>query len=137
MGRIMGIDFGGKRTGLAVTDPLQIVATALETVPTDQLIGYLKSYCQKEEVEAFVIGYPLRLDGSDTHASPLVRDFTEKLKKEFPDKEIHFVDEAYTSKMALHSLIQSGVKKKDRRQKGSLDKVAATLILQEFMEERG
>ena len=133
----MGIDFGGKRTGLAVTDPLQIVATALETVPTDQLIGYLKSYCQKEEVEAFVIGYPLRLDGSDTHASPLVRDFTEKLKKEFPDKEIHFVDEAYTSKMALHSLIQSGVKKKDRRQKGSLDKVAATLILQEFMEERG
>lgn len=137
MGRIMGIDFGGKRTGLAVTDPLQIVATALETVPTDQLIGYLKSYCQKEEVEAFVIGYPLSLDGSDTHASPLVRDFTEKLKKEFPDKEIHFVDEAYTSKMALHSLIQSGVKKKDRRQKGSLDKVAATLILQEFMEERG
>ncbi|WP_304235156.1 Holliday junction resolvase RuvX [Jiulongibacter sediminis] len=137
MARIMGIDYGGKRTGLAVTDPLQIIATALETVPTAQLMDYLKKYCQKEEVEAFVIGHPLSLDGSDTHASPLVRDFTEKLKKEFPDKEIHFVDEAYTSKMAMRSLIDSGVKKKDRRQKGSLDKIAATIILQEFMEERG
>ncbi len=136
MARILAIDYGAKRSGLAVTDPLQIIATALETVPTTHLLEYLKSYCQKEEVEAFVLGHPLSLDGSDTHASPLVATFAKELKVLFPGKEIHFVDEAYTSKLAMRSLIASGVKKKDRREKGALDKVAATIILQDFMESR-
>lgn len=136
MARILAIDFGAKRTGLAVTDPLQIIATALETVETQGLIDYLKTYCLKEEVEAFVLGHPLSLDGSETHASPLVAGFAKKLQETFPEKKIHFVDEAYTSKLAMRSLIASGVKKKDRRQKGALDKVAATIILQDFMESR-
>ncbi len=136
MARILGIDYGGKRTGLAVTDPLQIIASALDTVPTVDLLDYLKSYCSKEEVTDFVIGQPLSLDGSDTDATPLVKAFVESLKKAFPDKNIHFVDESYTSKLAMRSLIESGVKKKDRRKKGSLDKIAATIILQDFMNER-
>ncbi|MGR3811396.1 Holliday junction resolvase RuvX [Jiulongibacter sp. NS-SX5] len=136
MARIMGIDFGAKRTGIAVTDPLQIIATALETVETKQIFDFLKEYCAREDVEAFVIGHPLNLDGSETHSSPLVKEFSEKLGQIYPDKKIHFVDEAYTSKMAMRSLINSGVKKKDRRKKGSLDKVAATIILQEFMEQQ-
>lgn len=136
MARILGIDYGGKRTGLAVTDPLQIIASALDTVPTVDLLDYLKSYCLKEEVTDFVIGQPLSLDGSDTDATPLVKAFVESLKKAFPDKNIHFVDESYTSKLAMRSLIESGVKKKDRRKKGSLDKIAATIILQDFMNER-
>ncbi len=136
MARILGIDYGGKRTGLAVTDPLQIIASALDTVPTVDLLDYLKSYCSKEEVTDFVIGQPLSLDGSDTDATPLVKAFVESLKMAFPDKNIHFVDESYTSKLAMRSLIESGVKKKDRRKKGSLDKIAATIILQDFMNER-
>ena len=136
MARIVAIDYGAKRTGLAVTDPLQIIATALETVSTDKLADYLKNYCLKEEVEAFVLGHPLSLDGSETHASPLVAGFAQKLRELFPDKPVHFVDEAYTSKLAMRSLIASGVKKKERREKGALDKVAATLILQDFMETR-
>ncbi|MCR9062494.1 MAG: Holliday junction resolvase RuvX [Cytophagales bacterium] len=136
MARILGIDYGGKRTGLAVTDPLQIIASALDTVPTIDLLDYLKSYCSKEEVTDFVIGQPLSLDGSDTDATPLVKAFVESLKMAFPDKNIHFVDESYTSKVAMRSLIESGVKKKDRRKKGSLDKIAATIILQDFMNER-
>ncbi len=136
MARILGIDYGGKRTGLAVTDPLQIIASALDTVPTVDLLDYLKSYCSKEEVTDFVIGQPLSLDGSDTDATPLVKAFVESLTMAFPDKNIHFVDESYTSKLAMRSLIESGVKKKDRRKKGSLDKIAATIILQDFMNER-
>ncbi|UBM57613.1 Holliday junction resolvase RuvX [Marinilongibacter aquaticus] len=136
MARIMAIDYGGKRTGLAVTDPLQIIASALETVETKNLLDYLKNYCEKEDVEAFVLGKPLSLDGSETHASPLVHSFAEELKKKFPGKPIHYVDERYTSKMAVQSMIASGVKKKDRRKKGNIDKVAATIILQEFMDEQ-
>lgn len=132
----MAIDYGGKRTGLAVTDPLQIIASALETVETKNLLDYLKNYCEKEDVEAFVLGKPLSLDGSETHASPLVHSFAEELKKKFPGKPIHYVDERYTSKMAVQSMIASGVKKKDRRKKGNIDKVAATIILQEFMDEQ-
>lgn len=136
MARIMGIDYGGKRTGLAVTDPLQIIASALATVDTKNLPAYLKEYCTKEDVEAFVLGKPLNLDGSETDASPLVQAFVKELETLFPNKPIYFVDERYTSKMAVQSMIASGVKKKDRRIKGNIDKVAATIILQEYMDER-
>lgn len=136
MGRILAIDYGGKRTGLAVTDPLQIIATALETVPSSELITYLKKYVSSEQVEAFVIGDPKNLDGSDTNASSLVKNFLVKLKAEFPQIPVHLIDERFTSKMAVQSMIASGTSKKDRRVKGNIDKISATIILQDFMSRQ-
>lgn len=133
MPRILAIDYGLKRTGLAVTDPLQIIATALTTVESPKLIQFLKDYFKKEEVELIVIGEPKNWDESDTHATPLVKKLVEKLKKEFPHMPLKLVDERYTSKMASNAIIEMGIKKKDRRDKSLVDKVAATIILQEYM----
>jgi putative holliday junction resolvase len=133
MPRILAIDYGLKRTGLAVTDPLQIIATALTTVESPKLIQFLKDYFKKEEVELIVIGEPKNWDESDTHATPLVKKLVEKLKKEFPNMPLKLVDERYTSKMAGDAIIEMGIKKKDRRDKSLVDKVAATIILQEYM----
>ncbi len=137
MARILAIDYGGKRTGLAVTDPLQIIASALDTVASETLLEYLKNYLKNEEVEEFVVGYPTREDNEDTHATPLVREFVEKLKKEFPTIPVYLEDERFTSKMAVQAMIDSGVKKKQRRQKENIDKLSATLILQSYMESKG
>lgn len=134
--RILAIDYGTKRTGLAVTDPLRIIASALETVPTHQLLDYLKKYVEREPVEAFVLGLPTRLDGSDTDNTPHVRAFAKKLEAAFPAIPVHWHDERFTSAMALQAMIAGGTKKKDRRQKGNIDKVSATIILQSFMESR-
>jgi len=136
MPRIVAIDYGAKRTGLAVTDPLQIIATALETVRTHDLLEFLKKYSQSEPVEAFVIGMPRRLDNSDSENAPRVQAFVKLLKKTFPDIPIHTHDERFTSSMALQSMIASGTKKSDRREKGNIDKISATIILQSFMESR-
>jgi len=136
MPRIVAIDYGAKRTGLAVTDPLQIIATALETVRTHDLLEFLKKYSQSESVEAFVIGMPRRLDNSDSENAPRVQAFVKLLKKTFPDIPIHTHDERFTSSMALQSMIASGTKKSDRREKGNIDKISATIILQSFMESR-
>lgn len=136
MGRIVAIDYGGKRTGLAVTDPLQIIATALETVPSSEVLAYLKKYAIAEEVDAFVIGDPKNLDGSATDATSLVKTFILKLENAFPDKKVHLIDERFTSKMAVQSMIASGTKKKDRRVKGNIDKISATIILQDFMSRQ-
>lgn len=133
MPRILAIDYGLKRTGLAVTDPLKIIATALTTVESPKLIQFLKDYFQKEEVELIVIGEPKNWDESDTHATPLVKKLVEKLKKEFPKMPLKLVDERYTSKMASNAILEMGIKKKDRRDKSLVDKVAATIILQEYM----
>lgn len=133
MPRILAIDYGLKRTGLAVTDPLKIIATALTTVESPKLIQFLKDYFKKEAVELIVIGEPKNWDESDTHATPLVRKLVEKLKKEFPNMPLKLVDERYTSKMASNAIIEMGIKKKDRRDKSLVDKVAATIILQEYM----
>lgn len=133
MPRILAIDYGLKRTGLAVTDPLKIIATALTTVESPKLIQFLKDYFKKEEVELIVIGEPKNWDESDTHATPLVKKLVEKLKKEFPNMPLKLVDERYTSKMASNAIIEMGIKKKDRRDKSLVDKVAATIILQEYM----
>ncbi|MCL4141171.1 UNVERIFIED_CONTAM: hypothetical protein GTU68_040465, partial [Idotea baltica] len=121
-----------KRTGLAVTDPLQIIATALETVPSTQVLAYLKKYTAAEDVDAFVIGDPKNLDGSETDATALVKNFVLSLEKTFPEKQVHLIDERFTSKMAVQSMIASGTKKKDRRVKGNIDKISATIILQDF-----
>lgn len=134
MARIIAVDYGGKRTGLAVTDPLKIIATALTTVDTPQLIDFLKKYCQTEEVESFVVGQPFRLDGRPSDIEKEILKFIEKLKEALPDKPVFRLDETYTSKIGMQSLIDSGVKKKDRRDKRLLDSVSATLILQDFLQ---
>ncbi len=136
MPRIVAIDYGAKRTGLAVTDPLQIIATALETVRTFLLIDFLKKYTETEPVEAFVVGMPKRLDSTDTNNTPLVKGFIKQLQKAFPDVPIHQHDERFTTSMALQAMIASGTKKSDRRQKGAIDQVSATIILQSYMSQQ-
>ena len=133
MGRIMAIDYGKKRTGLAVTDPLRIIATPLDTVSTNELISYLGSYMKKETVDEFVVGMPKTLKNEDSEIAPLVRAFVEELKKVYPEKKIHLADERFTSRMAMQAMIEGGMKKKDRQIKGNVDKISATIILQSFM----
>ncbi|WP_266363115.1 Holliday junction resolvase RuvX [Tellurirhabdus rosea] len=132
--RLLAIDYGTKRTGLAVTDPLKIIATALETVPTHQLLDYLKKYTATEPVEAFIVGLPKRLDGTDTDNTPHVRGFVKRLQAAFPETPIHWHDERFTSSMALQAMIAAGSTKKDRRDKGNIDKVSAAIILQSYMQ---
>ena len=136
MARILALDYGGKRTGIATTDPLQIIATPLTTVETENLLSFLKDYCSREEVEAVVIGKPTRHDGSDSAIEKYILEFIEKLKQAFPTLPINRINEMYTSKDAMQTLIASGVKKKKRRDKKLLDSTAATLILQEFLQHR-
>jgi putative Holliday junction resolvase len=132
--RILAIDYGAKRTGLAVTDPSKIIASALETVPTDKLLDYLKKYTQTEVVEAFVVGMPKNLDGTTTDGTAYVERFVVELKNIFPEIPIHLHDERFTSKMAVQTMIAGGMKKKDRQVKGNIDKISAVIILQSFME---
>lgn len=132
MGRILAIDYGGKRTGLAVTDPLKIIATPLDTVETKKLLLYLKDYFAKEEVEEVIIGLPKRLNNTDTHGTALVEKFLPLYRKNF-NIPISTIDERFTSKMAAASMIESGVKKKDRQKKENLDKLSATIILQGYL----
>lgn len=134
MARIICIDYGGKRTGIAVTDPLQIIATGLTTVDSKDLISFLKKYFQQEQVELIVIGEPKNLDDSDTHATPLVKKAITELQKEFPQVPIKTVDERFTSKLAKQAMIDMGMKKKDRRNKRTVDEIAATMMLQEYMK---
>ena len=134
MGRILAIDYGKKRTGLAVTDPLRIIATALETVSTTELLAYLKMYTQKETVDEFVIGMPKTLRNEDSETAPLVRKFIEDLKTNFPNKRVSEVDERFTSSIAKRTMIDVGMKKKDRQEKGNVDKISAVIILQSFLD---
>ncbi|MCS5491974.1 Holliday junction resolvase RuvX [Algoriphagus limi] len=137
MARILAIDLGTKRTGLAVTDPMQIVANPLETIPTEDLLDFLKKYFEKENVEDVVLGLPKNLQGESTQMTENVYQLREKLAGLFPAKKIHLVDERFTSKMAMQSMISMGSKKKDRREKsGNLDKISATIILQSFLTQR-
>ena len=133
MARIVCIDYGGKRTGIAVTDPLQIIATGLITIESRQLISFLKKYFAAEQIEKIVIGMPKNWDETDTHGTPLVKAAIKKLQKEFPGMPIIEVDERYTSKMAKAAMLEMGMKKSDRRIKGNVDIIAATIMLQEFM----
>ena len=136
MARIMAIDYGLKRTGLAVTDPLQIIATGLMTIESSQLIPFLKDYFKKEPVELLLIGEPKNWDDSDTHATPLVRQVMVRLQREFPSIPLKAVDERYTSKMASRAMIDMGLKKKQRRNKALVDEIAATILLQEYLEKK-
>src|SRR5664279_4884061 len=134
MARILCIDYGLRRTGIAVTDPLQIISTGLTTVDTPDLFPFLKKYFLQETVELIIIGQPKNLDNSDTHATPLVEAAIIKLRKEFPQIPIKTVDERYTSKMAKRAMLEMGMKKKDRRNKRNVDEIAATIMLQEYMQ---
>jgi putative Holliday junction resolvase len=135
MPRILAIDYGLKRTGLAVTDPFQIIATGLTTVESPKLIQFLKEYIKKEPVELILIGEPKNWDDSDTHATPLVRQIMVRLRKEFPTIPLKTVDERNSSKMASRAMIDMGMKKKQRRNKAMVDEIAATILLQEYMEK--
>jgi putative holliday junction resolvase len=135
MGRILAIDFGLKRTGLASTDPLQLIASPLETVLTKDLMAWLKAYFSKEEVDAVVIGKAVDLMGRETNSTDGIAKFAAELQQAFPGLKVHWQDERYTSKMAQRALIDGGMKKKDRRVKGNVDKVSAAIILQSFMEK--
>jgi putative Holliday junction resolvase len=135
--RILSIDYGLKRTGIAVTDPLQIIATGLTTVESKQLIPFLKDYFSKETVELIIIGEPKNMDDSDTHATPLVEKCIKELQKIFPNIPIKKVDERFTSKMASQAMIDMGLKKKQRRNKALVDEIAATILLQEYLRAQG
>ena len=133
MARIISIDYGLKRTGIAVTDPYQIIATGLTTVHSKELIPFLKDYFEKEPVELIIIGEPKNWDDSDTHATPLVEKCIKDLQKNFPAIPIKKVDERYTSKMAKDAMLEMGMKKKERRNKALVDEIAATIMLQEYL----
>jgi len=133
MARIMAIDYGLKRTGIAVTDPLQIIATGLTTIDSKQLIPFLKNYFQQEQVEKIIIGLPKNWDDTDTHGTAPALAAIKNLRKEFPAIPVEDVDERYTSKMAKNAMLEMGMKKKDRRDKRIVDEIAATIILQEYM----
>lgn len=133
MARIIAIDYGKKRTGIAVSDPLQIIATALDTVDSGELIGYLKKYMATEQVEKVLVGYPLNLDNSPTDATPLVDKFIIKFGNVFPSMPVEKIDERMTSKLASREIAGMGLKKKDRESKALIDAVAATMMLQEYL----
>jgi len=135
MSRIMAIDYGLKRTGIAVSDPLQIIAGGLTTIESSKLFEFLDDYLKKEKVSLIIIGMPRNLDDSDTHATKAVGLLIEKLKEKFPSVPVKPVDERFTSKMASRAMVEMGLKKKKRQDKGTVDKIAATIMLQDFMRE--
>ena len=137
MGRVLAIDHGRKRTGLAVTDPLRIIASALDTVPTAEVIAYLKAYLAREEVDGFVVGLPMGLDGRPTDATAGVEAFLKQLRKAFPGKWIETVDERFTSSLAKQAVLQSGIGRKARRDKAQLDRISATIMLQDWLTRKG
>ncbi|WP_373521979.1 Holliday junction resolvase RuvX [Aquiflexum sp.] len=136
MSRILAIDLGTKRTGIAVTDTLKMLANPLETVETSKLVDFLNAYFAREAVDTIVLGYPKKLDGTPNEMTPRVLSLQNRLKKIYPDKKLVLIDERYTSKMAMQSMIAMGSKKKDRKEKaGNLDKVSAAIILQSYLEQ--
>jgi putative holliday junction resolvase len=136
LGRILAIDYGRKRTGIAVTDPLQIIANSLTTVPSAELISFLQKYVLSEKVDAFVVGYPRQMNNTPSEAVIYIDPFIDLLKKTFPDKQVFLMDERFTSKMAVQTMIAGGVKKKDRQNKALVDAISATIILQSYLEYR-
>jgi putative holliday junction resolvase len=137
MPKIIAVDYGLKRCGIAETDPSQIIASGLTTVDTKEIFKFLTDYFQKNKAEEIVLGEPKRMDTSDTHNSQPVRDFKKKLEELFPDKKVHLVDERFTSKMAFQTMIDGGLSKKQRQNKALVDQISATIILQSFLQGRG
>jgi len=136
MGRMIGIDYGRKRIGLAVTDPLGIFASPLETVGIQEFYRFIADYLVKEEVDGFVIGYPVRMNNQPSESVKYIDPFIRKLKKIYPDKLFHMIDERFTSQIALRSMIDGGLKKQARKDKSIVDKVSAAIILQSYLDKR-
>ena len=134
MGRIMSLDIGSKRTGVAVTDPLKIIANGLETVPAGQIINYLKDYFKKEIVELVVIGYPKQMNNTGSEAVFHVNEFIRSFEKNFPEMKFQLMDERFTSKMAFQAMIDGGLKKMQRQDKALVDKISATILLQSYLD---
>lgn len=134
MARIIAIDYGKKRSGIAVTDPLKMIASGLTTIETERLIWFLKDYFSKEPVELILLGDPKRLDGTDNDITPKVDKLFSQLQKLFPDIPSKKVDERFTSKMAFQAMIDSGLKKKDRQNKALIDEISATILLQGYLD---
>lgn len=136
MPRILAIDYGIKRTGLAVTDELQIIASGLTTIPSETAIDFLKDYFSKENVAKVLIGEPKQMNGQPSESAEIIEKFVEKFKKEFPGMKVERADERFTSKMAFQTMIDSGLKKKQRQNKGLIDEIAATIMLQDYLSRK-
>jgi len=136
MGRILAIDYGRKRVGIAVTDPEQIIATRLTTVPTHTVWDFLKNYFENEEVDSVVVGYPKQLNNEASESVRYINPFLKKFQKIYPDLKLEILDERFTSKIAFQTMIDSGVKKQKRRDKAMVDAVSATIILQSYLEQK-
>ncbi len=136
MGRIMGIDYGRKRTGVAVTDPLQIIAGNLATVPTHTLMQFIKDYIAREQVERIVIGQPTQLNGQPSESMKYITPFVNRLRKELPEMPVVMYDERFTSTIAHQAMIDGGMKKSDRRDKARVDAIAATIILNDYLQSK-
>ena len=136
MGRILAIDYGKKKTGIAVTDPLQIIANGLTTVPTHEIMTFLDNYFQKESVEMVVIGYPTQTTGEESESMRYITPFVNRLKNKYPNLPVEWVDERFTSKMAFQTMIDSGLSKKQRKNKNLVDEIAATILLQDFLTRK-
>lgn len=136
MGRILALDYGRKRVGIAVTDTLQLIANGLDTVPSATIINFLKQYFEKERVDLVVIGYPLQMNNEPSEAVLFIDQFIDGFKKKFPEMKFYLMDERFTSKMASRAMIDGGLKKKKRQDKWLIDKVSATIILQSYLEMR-
>lgn len=136
MSRILAIDYGKKRTGIAVTDPMQIIANGLTTVPTHTLMDFLMNYVQKEQVERIIIGHPKQMNNEDSENMKNIVPFMNQLKKKMPQVPVELVDERFTSVLAHQAMLTGGLKKKDRQNKALVDEISATIILQSYMESR-
>jgi putative Holliday junction resolvase len=136
MGRLIGIDYGNKRMGLAVTDPLGIFASPLATVSPEDFPDFISKFMKSETIDGFVIGYPVKMNNEPSDSVKYVDPFIRKLKKSFPDKPVHLVDERFTSQMAFRTMIDGGVTKKGRQDKAMVDKISASIILQSFLDKK-
>ncbi|MDW3649757.1 MAG: Holliday junction resolvase RuvX [Bacteroidia bacterium] len=136
MSRILAIDYGTKRTGLAWTDPLQIIATGIGSFDTYKLKDKMHELCKSEDISEIVLGFPTRMDGSDTHSTQAVREFGKWITATFPNKTLHYRDERFTSQQAFQTMIDAGLKRKKRRDKHLVNTISATIILQDFLKER-
>lgn len=134
MGRVLAFDYGRKRVGVAVTDPLKIIANTLETIPNKAIFDFIKKYCSTEDVECFVVGFPYSHGHNENPVAADIERFITKLKELYPSKPVHKIDESFTSKIASQTLLLSGVNRKERQNKGNVDAISANLILQTYME---
>ena len=134
MSRILAIDYGRKRVGLAVTDPLEIIANGLETVPTMKIWEFLKDFLPNQDVKTVVVGYPVQMNNRPSESMEYLKPFLKKFAKVFPDLRVELVDERFTSKMAMQAMIEGGMKKKQRRNKAMVDKISAVIILQTYLD---